>query len=111
MIHGRTVVEYNNTMTQQIIEAGIVHEVPPDLRDALTASPEALAAWQKISSLARNEWICWITSIKKPETRANHIARARAELKAGKRRPCCWAGCFHREGTAAAKFHAEKMKK
>jgi hypothetical protein len=35
-------------------------------------------------------------SVKKPETRRNHIKRTRTELKEGKRRPCCWAGCMHR---------------
>ena len=58
--------------------------------------PKALAAWRDITPLARNEWICWVTSPKKPETRARHIQRAKEDLAAGKRRPCCWPGCPHR---------------
>jgi bacteriocin resistance YdeI/OmpD-like protein len=41
---------------------------------------DALAAWQDISALARNEWICWVTSARKPETRARRIERASADL-------------------------------
>lgn len=73
---------------------GPVHSMPADLRKALT--PAALAAWKDITPLARNEWICWIISVKKPETRAHHIKRACIELVEGKRRPCCFAGCPHR---------------
>lgn len=73
-----------------------LHKVPTDLRKALTSAPEVKKAWEDITPLARNEWVCWITSVKKPETRKDHIQRARAELLEGKRRPCCWPGCPHR---------------
>ncbi len=73
-----------------------VHSVPPDLRNALASAPAARRAWEDITPLAHNEWICWIVSAKKSETRKNHIERTITELKAGKRRPCCWAGCIHR---------------
>jgi len=77
--------------------AGVVHRVPEDLRQALTTStPAARTAWEDITPLARNEWICWIESAKKPETRSHRIERARDELREGMRRPCCWAGCIHR---------------
>jgi len=79
------------------IATGVVHEVPADLRKVLISDPKALTAWEDITPLARNEWICWIISTKKPETRKNHIDRTRNELKEGKRRPCCWAGCSHRK--------------
>lgn len=78
------------------VAGGVVHELPPDLRTALLADAEALARWEAITPLARNEWICWVESVKKETTRADHIARMRDELKAGKRRPCCWPGCPHR---------------
>lgn len=74
----------------------IVHAVPADLRKALTSSSAMLDAWNSLTPLARNEWICWIISFKKPETRKQHIRRAKAELIGGKRRPCCWPGCPHR---------------
>jgi uncharacterized protein YdeI (YjbR/CyaY-like superfamily) len=83
-------------MSRPSIAGGVVHKLPADLRAALLISPKALAAWEDITPLARNEWICWITFPKKPETRARHIQRANEDLAAGKRRPCCWPGCPHR---------------
>ncbi len=82
--------------TTETIESGTVHELPADLREALVSDPDVLAAWNDITPLARNEWICWTISVKKPETRKNHVERVRTELIEGKRRPCCWAGCPHR---------------
>ncbi len=78
------------------ISSGIVHTLPSDLRAALLATPKALEAWEDITPLARNEWICWVQSVKKAETRKHHIERLRKELPEGKRRPCCWPGCPHR---------------
>lgn len=78
------------------VSSGVVHTVPADLREALRASPAMHVAWEDITPLARNEWICWITSVKKADTRKKHIARAEADLIKGKRRPCCWPGCPHR---------------
>lgn len=83
-------------MLSKKISGGVVHKVPDDLRENLISNKMALKAWEDITPLARNEWICWIISVKKPETRALHIERACNELKSGKRRPCCWAGCPHR---------------
>ena len=83
-------------MANKDISSGTVHEVPADLRDALTSDPKALAAWEDLSPLARNEWICWTISVKKPETRKQHVERVCTELKEGMRRPCCWMGCIHR---------------
>lgn len=86
------------------ISAGVVHKVPADLQKALTSAPKALAAWEDITPLARNEWICWITFFKKPETRREHIERLRTDLLKGKRRPCCWPGCPHRRPSAKKYF-------
>lgn len=75
----------------------MIHKIPTDLRDAIESTPKAQAIWQDITPLARNEWICWITSAKKAETRTQRLAQMQSKLLAGKRRPCCWAGCPHRE--------------
>ena len=83
-------------MRKYEIAPGTAHKMPRDLRKVLTRAPLALAVWEDITPLARNEWICWIESVKKPETRKLHIERTRTELIEGKRRPCCWAGCIHR---------------
>jgi uncharacterized protein YdeI (YjbR/CyaY-like superfamily) len=76
--------------------SGPVHQLPKDLKAALAAAPKAKAAWASLTPLARNEWICWVISVKKPETRVKHLKRAVEDLAAGKRRPCCFAGCPHR---------------
>lgn len=78
------------------IATGVVHEVPDDLGDALVANPAALERWNTLTPLARNEWICWTISVKRPETRTQHVTRVVTELIEGKRRPCCWPGCQHR---------------
>lgn len=83
-------------MTKKIIIYGVLHKMPVDLRQALTSAPKAQAVWEDITPLARNEWVCWVESAKKLETRKRRIARTRAELLGGQRRPCCWAGCPHR---------------
>ncbi len=84
------------SMTNNEISGGVVHELPEDLRKTLASDAAALAAWEDLTPLARNEWICWATSVKKPETRRQHVERVPAELKEGMRRPCCWMGCIHR---------------
>jgi uncharacterized protein YdeI (YjbR/CyaY-like superfamily) len=83
-------------MSKKAISPGPVHRVPADLRKVLISDPVARAKWEDITPLARNEWICWVISVKKPETRKQHIERVRSELKEGMRRPCCWPGCPHR---------------
>jgi uncharacterized protein YdeI (YjbR/CyaY-like superfamily) len=83
-------------MTKKSISDGVAHTVPADLQKALTSSSKIQAAWESLTPLARNEWICWVISVKKQETRDHHIKRLRTELAEGKRRPCCWAGCPHR---------------
>ena len=78
------------------ISAGTVHKLPIDLKEALLKDKDAFETWEDITPLARNEWICWTISVKKEETRKEHVERVVAELKDGMRRPCCWPGCTHR---------------
>ena len=78
------------------IAGGVVHDLPDEFRAALLADSQALATWEDITPLARNEWICWVESAKKVETRQKRIAWGRENLSEGKRRPCCWPGCPHR---------------
>jgi len=85
------------TMAKNAVSGGTVHQMPADLKMALTSAPAALAAWNSLTPLARNEWICWIITVKQAATRKNHVKRTIAELQEGKRRPCCWIGCFHRK--------------
>lgn len=85
----------NNTLNPKI-STGLVHEIPYDFRELLSADTELCRLWNNLTPLARNEWICWIISVKKPETRQKHIERACSDILSGKRRPCCWPGCPHR---------------
>ena len=81
---------------ERVIAGGVVHDLPGDFADALRGNSAALATWQDITPLARNEWICWIESAKKAETRVKRIHWGCDNLSDGKRRPCCWPGCPHR---------------
>ncbi len=83
-------------MPKKSIPGGVVHDLPADLKKTLIAHPEMLAVWEDITPLARNEWICWIESAKKDETRSKRMTQAQENLINGKRRPCCWPGCKHR---------------
>lgn len=87
-------------MAKQPISGGTVHKMPLDLRKALISDRVAMAAWESLTPLARNEWICWVTFVKKQETRDEHVERVAKQLKEGKRRPCCWIGCIHRTDKA-----------
>ena len=87
-------------MKTQEIPAGVIHDLPSDVRTALTGNATALAAWHDITPLARNEWLCWVESAKLIETRAKRVERLHTELAEGKRRPCCWIGCIHRTDKA-----------
>ena len=80
------------------------HDMPDDLRAVLDSSPALEAKWNELTELARNEWICWMTSVKKQETRDQHLARLQEDILGGKRRPCCWPGCPHRRASAQKWF-------
>lgn len=65
--------------------------VPRDVKEALRgASPEARRVWGEITAVARRDWIQWITSGKRAETRAIRLEKACDMLAEGKRRPCCF---------------------
>lgn len=87
-------------MNKERIAGGVAHKMPKDLEKALSSDKKALAAWEDITPLARNEWICWTVSVKQQKTRDEHVKRVVSELKEGMRRPCCWMGCIHRTDKA-----------
>lgn len=78
------------------LSEGVVHKVPKDMKKLITSKESVYRVWEDITSLARNEWICWIESAKKEETRARRMKIMLDKFKKGERRPCCWAGCIHR---------------
>ena len=95
-------VRGNQALSKKEILGGVVHDLPADLKKALSSDAKALETWEDITALARNEWICWITFVKKDETKKEHIKRTISELKEGIRRPCCWLGCIHRTDKAVS---------
>jgi hypothetical protein len=80
--------------------------VPADLRKALAAVPKARTTWLEITATARHDWILWITSAKRAETRANRIESACDMLGGGKRRVCC----FDRSGVYGKNLSAPAAK-
>lgn len=87
-------------MSTKRLSDGTVHNVPEDLYKALTRDKSVAERWEDLTSLARNEWICWTVTVKQQKTRDEHVKRVIEELKQGKRRPCCWIGCIHRTDKA-----------
>jgi hypothetical protein len=94
--------DVGDVVTLEITSAGEEPEprVPADLRKALATAPKARALWSDITPIARRDWIHWITSAKRPETRARRIDNACEMLGAGKRRVCC----FDRSGFYSKSF-------
>ncbi len=86
-------------MSDTIILSGVVHEVPEDLKEVFLLDSDLLEKWNNLTPLARNEWICWVTIVKKSETRKEHVRRLSENLLKGKKRPCCWPGCPHRQSS------------
>ncbi len=98
--------EVGHVVTLDIVPVAVENEpeptVPPDLRKALAAAPgdggaKAREVWSDITPIARRDWIQWITSGKRAETRVKRINAACDMLAKGKRRPCC----FDRSGMYA----------
>jgi antitoxin component of MazEF toxin-antitoxin module len=48
---------------------------PPELTAALAENPAAMAAYEKLSFTHRNEYARWIDEGKRPETRADRVAK------------------------------------
>ncbi len=93
---------YDEGVSAQTVPGGVVHALPADLQETLAADAAVLDTWLDITPLARNEFICWVEDAKQQKTRERRIRRTREELEEGKRRPCCWPGCKHRERTGRA---------
>ena len=83
-------------MNDAILKSGVVHKIPTDLKDIISRDSKIKNLWNSITPLAHNEWLCWICSAKKDETRSRRIDIMKSKLLSGEKRPCCWAGCIHR---------------
>jgi uncharacterized protein YdeI (YjbR/CyaY-like superfamily) len=95
-------------MTNTEIAPSALHETPDDIQIILNSNPELLTKWNNLTPLARNEWICWVTIVKKEETRTEHLVRLQEDILNGKKRPCCWPGCPHRRPNAMKWFKKQK---
>ncbi|MCA9497286.1 MAG: YdeI/OmpD-associated family protein [Nanoarchaeota archaeon] len=92
-------------MANKKIELSAFHEVPKEIEKILLLNKDLLEKWNLLSSLARNEWICWaIIMPKKEETKLEHLKRLEEDILNGKKRPCCWPGCPHRRESAKKWF-------
>ena len=97
LLAGLAQARFRSYVSKAQVPGGVVHKLPADLRKALIADTAALGAWNNITPLARNEFICWVEDAKQETTRERRIRRTQEELEEGQRRPCCWPGCSHRE--------------
>lgn len=91
------------------VATGVNHRVPADMRELLISHADLLELWNGLTPLARNEWICWATIVKKEETRKEHLKRLSEDLHKGKKHPCCWPGCPHRRPNAAKWFDKKRQ--
>ncbi len=99
-------VTIGDTATLEImaVEQEPEPEIPADLQQALAAAPEARAVWDDTTTIARLDWIHWVTSAKQAKTRAQRISNACDMLASGKRRVCC----FDPSGFYSKAFSAPK---
>ena len=77
-------------------------QIPFDFQKALAAVPEALRVWGDTTTIARLDWIHWITSAKQSKTRTKRIGDACDMLAAGKKQVCC----FDQSGYYSKAFRA-----
>lgn len=61
-------------------------EVPDDLDSALTADPEARSAFDGLAYSHRKEYVRWVAEAKRPQTRADRIAKTVEMVRAGQTR-------------------------
>lgn len=90
--------------TSEPFAQGVVHEAGSDMEAAIRADAAVFALWQGLTSLGRNEFICWVEDAKQVPTREKRIRRTIEEMQEGKRRPCCWPGCVHRTDKPPSKW-------
>jgi hypothetical protein len=62
-----------------------VDSLPADIGEAFEAEPQAIAFFNSLSSYYRKNYMRWVESAKRPETRAARIAEMIQLLKDGKR--------------------------
>ena len=81
---GKAVGDSVHVELQRDLEERVV-EVPQDLQDALTQTPQAQAIFEKLAYTHRREYVQWINEAKRAETRQNRISKAVELLAEGKK--------------------------
>ena len=67
------------------LSAGLVHDMPDDLLDALIETNEITSLWESLTPIGRNEFICWVEDAKQDKTREKRIRRTVEELAEGQK--------------------------
>lgn len=80
--------------------------IPEDIQAALSQNESSRKTWSETTAIARRDWIHWITSGKKVETRQKRIETAIDMLSKGKKRACC----FDRSGMYSKSLTCPKPK-
>lgn len=93
----------------KVLSGGLVHDLPTDMIEALTAEQEIADLWENLTPIARNEFICRVEEAKQEKTRLRRIQRTIEELLEGHKRPCCWAGCIHRTDKKPGKWQQDVL--
>lgn len=95
----------------EVVAADIEPEpqLPTDFAKALQASSEAHDTWHATTTIARLDWIHWITSAKQQKTRTKRINDACNMLASGKKRVCCFdsSGFYSKAFSAPQAAQAE----
>jgi uncharacterized protein YdeI (YjbR/CyaY-like superfamily) len=68
-------------------------EPPDDLLCALAANPAAAATFERFSPSARRDYVDWVVTAKRPETRAKRIGEAVEWMAEGKKRNWKYENC------------------
>lgn len=64
--------------------------IPTDVLNGIAQKADTKPLWDRVTPMARWEWIRWIGSTANPDTRAKRIDVSRSKLLKGERRPCCF---------------------
>lgn len=95
-------------MKKSATTSSFMHRMSADIKQTLDKNKDVKKIWDTLTPLAHNEWICYVTIVKKAETRKEHLTRLCEDLRKGKRRPCCWPGCPHRRPNAEKWFSKKR---
>lgn len=64
--------------------------IPADVQHGLVDIAAVRPFWERVTPMARWEWLRWIAATNNIETRKHRIEVACSKLRAGERRPCCF---------------------